>query len=128
MVRQKVPGFWAPLCGRAIVRRAPVITMRSKKIGLTPGARLALTLLACLSLPTVLTPQLPCSCLYAQAPTKVRNLGVEFVPEGGCPVEPTNMRCELDVDPFDAPIDARVYVDYKNNSDRAITAVKFRLR
>ena len=38
------------------------------------------------------------------------------------------MRCELDCDAFDAPMDARVYLDYKNNSDRAVSAVKFRLR
>jgi hypothetical protein len=43
-------------------------------------------------------------------------------------VAPTNIRCELDLDPFDAPMDARVYVDYRNNSDRPVAAVKFRLR
>jgi hypothetical protein len=32
------------------------------------------------------------------------------------------------MDPFDAPMDARVYVDYRNNSDRPVAAVKFRLR
>lgn len=37
-------------------------------------------------------------------------------------------RGELDLDPFDVPIDARIYIDYKNNSDRAISAVKFRIR
>ncbi|MBU6450337.1 MAG: hypothetical protein KGS72_01060 [Cyanobacteria bacterium REEB67] len=41
---------------------------------------------------------------------------------------PSTMRCELDVDPFDAPMDARVYLDYRNNSDRPLSAVKFRLR
>ena len=46
----------------------------------------------------------------------------------GCPIGPTSMRCELDCDAFDAPMDARVYLDYKNNSDRAVSAVKFRLR
>ncbi|MBS2008830.1 MAG: hypothetical protein JST01_17400 [Cyanobacteria bacterium SZAS TMP-1] len=43
-------------------------------------------------------------------------------------MEPTSIRCELDVDPFDAPMDARVYVEYRNNSDRPVSAVKFRLR
>ena len=40
----------------------------------------------------------------------------------------TNGRAELDLDPFDVPIDARIYIDYKNISERAISAVKFRLR
>lgn len=61
-------------------------------------------------------------------PGKVRSLDVEFVPEPGCPVAVTNGRAELDLDPFDVPIDARIYIDYKNISERAISAVKFRLR
>jgi len=66
--------------------------------------------------------------VYGQVPGKVRNLDVEFVPEQGCPVAVTNGRAELDLDPFDVPIDARIYIDYKNISERAIAAVKFRLR
>lgn len=61
-------------------------------------------------------------------PGKVRNLDLEFVPESGCPVAMVTGRGELDLDPFDVPIDARIYIDYKNNSDRAISAVKFRIR
>lgn len=66
--------------------------------------------------------------VYGQVPGKVRSLDVEFVPEPGCPVAVTNGRAELDLDPFDMPIDARIYIDYKNISERAISAVKFRLR
>lgn len=66
--------------------------------------------------------------VYGQVPGKVRSLDVEFVPEPGCPVAVTSGRAELDLDPFDVPIDARIYIDYKNISERAITAVKFRLR
>lgn len=66
--------------------------------------------------------------VYGQVPGKVRSLDVEFVPEPGCPVAVTNGRAELDLDPFDVPIDARIYIDYKNISERAISAVKFRLR
>ena len=66
--------------------------------------------------------------VYGQVPGKVRSLDVEFVPEPGCPVAVTNGRAELDLDPFDVPIDARIYIDYKNISQRAISAVKFRLR
>lgn len=66
--------------------------------------------------------------VYGQVPGKVRSLDVEFVPEPGCPVAVTNGRAELDLDPFDVPMDARIYIDYKNISQRAISAVKFRLR
>ncbi len=104
------------------------MSMSSKGTRPTFGPPVALSLALCFSFATVLTPELPCSSVYAQVPTKVRSIGVDFVPEAGCPVEPTNIRCELDVDPFDAPMDARVYVDYKNNSDRPVAAVKFRLR
>ena len=40
----------------------------------------------------------------------------------------TSMRCDLDLDPFDAPMSSRIYLDYKNNSEKAISAVKFRVR
>jgi len=71
---------------------------------------------------------LPLSSLYAQTGQKVRSLSCEFVPEGECPVEMASMRCELDLDPFDAPMSSRIYADYKNISQRSITAVKFRVR
>lgn len=32
------------------------------------------------------------------------------------------------MDPFDAPMSSRIYADYKNTSERAISAVKFRIR
>lgn len=38
------------------------------------------------------------------------------------------LRTELDLDPFDAPVDARIYIDYKNIGQKPIAAVKFRLR
>ncbi|HEY9679618.1 MAG TPA: hypothetical protein V6C76_16540 [Drouetiella sp.] len=52
----------------------------------------------------------------------------EFVPEDGCPVSVVGLRTELDLDPFDAPVDARIYIDYKNIGQKPIAAVKFRLR
>jgi len=71
---------------------------------------------------------LPLSSVYAQMGQKVRSLSCEFVPEGECPVEMASMRCELDLDPFDAPMSSRIYADYKNIGQRSITAVKFRVR
>jgi hypothetical protein len=105
-----------------------VAMISSSKKGLSPGAGAFLALLFCLSAPTILSPELPYASVYAQTPAKVRSIPIDFVTEGGCPVAPSTMRCELDVDPFDAPMDARVYLDYRNNSDRPLSAVKFRLR
>lgn len=34
----------------------------------------------------------------------------------------------MDLDPFDAPIDARIYISYRNIAERPISAVKFRIR
>jgi hypothetical protein len=52
----------------------------------------------------------------------------QFVPEENCPVNITETRTELDIDRFDAPIDARVYVTYTNVSQNPIVAVNFRVR
>jgi len=64
----------------------------------------------------------------AQMPEKVRSLGAQFFQEGGCPVAITQTRAELDLDAFDAPLDARIYLTYRNISDRPIGAAKFRIR
>jgi hypothetical protein len=71
---------------------------------------------------------LPGISSYAQTANKVRIIRSEFVPEAGCPVSVAGLRTELDLDPFDAPLDARIYVDYKNIGQKPIAAVKFRLR
>ncbi len=63
-----------------------------------------------------------------KAQDTVRKLNVESVSEDGCPVAVAQARTELDLDPFGAPRDARIYVDYKNTSEKAIAAVKFRVR
>lgn len=70
----------------------------------------------------------PGICSYAQTANKVRTIRSEFVPEAGCPVSVEGLRTELDLDPFDAPLDARVYIDYKNIGQKPISAVKFRMR
>ena len=86
-----------------------------------------------LTVSTMLLPQLilllvHCSSVYAQSGQKVRSISCEFVPEEQCPVEMASVRCELDLDPFDAPMSSRIYADYKNSSQRSISAVKFRIR
>lgn len=68
------------------------------------------------------------SICKAQDTSQVRKLNVESVSEDGCPVAVAAARTELDLDPFGAPRDARIYVDYKNTSEKAIAAVKFRVR
>lgn len=65
---------------------------------------------------------------YAQAGEKVREFAGSFVAEDGCPVSVNSVRTALDLDPFDTPIDARIYINYKNVSDKQIDAVKFRVR
>lgn len=70
----------------------------------------------------------PATYTYAQTEVKVRTIRSEFVPEAGCPVSVEGLRTDLDVDPFDAPLDARIYIDYKNIGQKPIAAVKFRMR
>lgn len=69
----------------------------------------------------------PSLYVYAQTGSKVRSINCDFVPEENCPVSVT-ARCNLDLDPFDAPMSSKIYLDYKNIGDRAISAVKFRVR
>ncbi|HEY9733696.1 MAG TPA: hypothetical protein V6C89_17405 [Drouetiella sp.] len=70
----------------------------------------------------------PATYTYGQTENKVRTIRSEFVPEAGCPVSVEGLRTDLDVDPFDAPLDARIYIDYKNIGSKPISAVKFRMR
>jgi len=72
---------------------------------------------------------------YAQAlaqegmqAANTQTIVMEFVPETGCPVEVTNARTELGFDSFGLPVFGKTYIDYKNASDKAINAVKFRVR
>ncbi len=64
---------------------------------------------------------------YAQSGEKVREIPGDFVAEDGCPVSVNTVRIASDLDPFEIPIDARIYINYKNVSDRQIEAVKFRI-
>lgn len=65
---------------------------------------------------------------YAQSGEKVREFQGDFVTEDGCPVVCNSIRTALDLDPFGVPIDGRIYINYKNVSDKQIDAVKFRIR
>lgn len=64
---------------------------------------------------------------YAQTTPQLKSLTPEFIPEAGSPVEVTSAKVDLEVDSFDAPIAARVYLDYRNVGDKVINAVKFRV-
>lgn len=66
----------------------------------------------------------------ADAAAPLKEISIDFVKEAGCPIITTdsNTRAVLDLDPFGAPKDARIYISFKNNSDRPVAAVKFRLR
>lgn len=66
---------------------------------------------------------------YSQTGEKTRDMQSVLVPEDGCPIQVTGVRSVLDLDPFDAPIDGKIYINYKNATpDRTIDAVKFRIR
>ena len=87
---------------------------------------MALSIVGVLSLMTL--PPFGYKGQYVMAQEKVRSLTAEIYPESGCPVEVTLAKTDLDLDPFDAPIDARIYITYKNASSRPVSAVKFRIR
>ncbi len=61
-------------------------------------------------------------------PFTTQTIAMDVVPETGCPVEITGGRTELGFDSFGLPVFGKTYIDYKNVSDKAINAVKFRVR
>lgn len=61
-------------------------------------------------------------------PFTTQTIAMDIVPETGCPVEITGGRTELGFDSFGLPVFGKTYIDYKNVSDKAINAVKFRVR
>lgn len=65
---------------------------------------------------------------YAQSETKVQAIDTQLVDEEGCPIIIKSARAELEIDPFQAPVAVRAYLEYRNDSDKAIEAVKFRFR
>jgi hypothetical protein len=77
---------------------------------------------------TVFAPLLPSTITNAQTNNLVQSLPINFVAEPGCPIEISQSRCQLDTDPFGAPLAAKTYIDYKNAASQPIVAVKFRLR
>jgi hypothetical protein len=59
----------------------------------------------------------------------MKDLQSVLVPEEGCPIQVTGVRTVLDLDPFDSPVDGKIYINYKNaTADKTIDAVKFRIR
>lgn len=79
---------------------------------------------AVISGPLLIAPQF----INAQSQQIVRNADLEIIPEEGAPVAITSGRTELDLDAFGVPMAARTYLDYKNQSDKPVAAVKFRIR
>ena len=88
----------------------------------------ALVLISIISCLELVASKYPAIGLYAQAQEKVRPLKTDFISETGCPITVSNIRTELDMDPFDVPIDARIYIDYQNNGQKTVVAAKFRMR
>jgi hypothetical protein len=71
---------------------------------------------------------LPDIATYAQADSKVQTIEAKSLPEAGCPVGVDASEAELEIDPFNAPVAIRVYLNYRNNSSQQLVAVKFRAR
>lgn len=65
---------------------------------------------------------------YAQSETKVQAIDTQLVDEEGCPIIIKSARAELEIDPFQAPVAVRAFLEYRNDSDKPIEAVKFRFR
>ncbi|MBX9690173.1 MAG: hypothetical protein K2X27_25905 [Candidatus Obscuribacterales bacterium] len=51
----------------------------------------------------------------------------KFKSEAGCPVDIVSARTSLEIDPIGAPMACRIYVDYKNISNKSLAGVKFRI-
>ncbi|MBZ0188854.1 MAG: hypothetical protein K8F91_21605 [Candidatus Obscuribacterales bacterium] len=70
------------------------------------------------------------SFLYCrvEASQSERAVEAQFYPEKGCPVDLVAVRSVLELDPFGAPVASKIYITYKNNSSKPISAVKFKLR
>lgn len=63
---------------------------------------------------------------YALA-SETKDIQAEVINETGCPVAINSAKAKLELDPFGAPLAARIYIDYKNVSEKPISAVKFRI-
>lgn len=64
----------------------------------------------------------------AQNEIKVQSVDSQALDEPGCPISIKSVRSDLEIDPFQAPVAIRVYLDYKNESAKTVEAVKFRFR
>jgi hypothetical protein len=53
---------------------------------------------------------LPSGITYAQGDSKVQNIDCKSVQEIGSPVEIDSAEAELEIDPFNTPVAARIYV------------------
>ena len=64
---------------------------------------------------------------YAQ-PAGLKEMRTEFIPEAGCPVSVSAARTEIEVDPFGTPLASRIYITYRNDSNKTMAGVRFRVR
>ena len=94
-----------------------------KRVNIARGIRLGLSL--CIVTFVTLSPRFACS---SQNELKGQPIDSQVVEEPGCPISVKAIRAELDIDPFQTAVAIRVYLDYKNDSDKTVEAVKFRFR
>ncbi len=58
---------------------------------------------------------------------ELRALDNQFKTESGCPVQVVSAKTLLEIDPIGAPMACRIYIDYKNTSERTVSGVKFKI-
>lgn len=66
-------------------------------------------------------------CIQSAYAQEFRSISNKFKSEAGCPVDLVSAKTDLEIDPFGTPIACRIYIDYKNNSSKPISGVKFRI-
>ena len=113
----------APPAERRSVETMPIVTF----LKMESNWRLCGLSILYIAVTTLLSLCASPECL-AQTASSSRPVAAEFFPEEGCPVKLESVKAILDLDPFDAPIASRIYITYKNVSNRPISAVKFRVR
>ncbi len=63
----------------------------------------------------------------AQVTPELRDVPYIFKSEPGCPVDVISAKTTLEIDPVGVPMACRIYIDYTNVSNKALSGVRFRI-
>ena len=64
---------------------------------------------------------------FAQVTPELRDVPYVFKQEPGCPVDVISAKTTLEIDAVGLPMACRVYIDYTNVSNKALSGVRFRI-